>query len=90
MTPSTASGRMIVSVRLFAAYADLIGSPRVEISVPEGATVGDLLDALRLQVPASAGLPPRPLCAVNLAHVLPAHPLHEGDEVAILPPLAGG
>jgi molybdopterin converting factor small subunit len=43
-----------------------------------------------VQVPAFAALPKQPLCAVNLAHVLPAHSLRDGDEVAILPPLAGG
>jgi molybdopterin converting factor subunit 1 len=79
-----------VSVRLFARYAEVVGQDRVEISVPTGATVADLLAALRVQAPEFAALPKRPLCAVNLAHVLPAHPLRDGDEVAILPPLAGG
>jgi MoaD family protein len=90
MTSGTASGRLAVAVRLFAAYAETVGRTSVEISLPAGATVGDLLSEFRRQVPAAAALPERPLCAVNLAHVLTSHRLRDGDEVAILPPLAGG
>jgi molybdopterin converting factor small subunit len=81
---------LTVTVRLFAAYADSVGRASVEISLPAGATIGDLLAEFRRQVPEAARLPERPLCAVNLSHVLPSHPLRNGDEVAILPPLAGG
>lgn len=90
MPSSATSAAVNVSVRLFARYAEVVGQDRVEISLPAGATVADLLAALRIQVPEFAALPMRLLCAVNLAHVLPAHPLRDGDEVAILPPLAGG
>jgi molybdopterin converting factor subunit 1 len=90
MPSSSTSLALSVTVRLFARYAEVVGQERVEISLRAGATVADLLAALRAQVPQFAGLPTRLLCAVNLAHVLPAHPLRDGDEVAILPPLAGG
>ena len=90
MTSSTASGRLTIAIRLFAAYAEAIGRTNVEISLPPGATVGDLLTEFRRQVPGASALPDRPLCAVNLAHVLTSHTLRDGDEVAILPPLAGG
>lgn len=90
MTSTTAKPRLTVTIRLFAAYAAAVGRASVEIVLPAGATVGDLLAELRRQVPEAAPLPERPLCAVNLSHVLPNHPLRDGDEVAILPPLAGG
>ncbi len=90
MTSSTASGPLTIAIRLFAAYAEAVGRTSVEISLQPGATVGDLLAEFRRQVPEAAALPDRPLCAVNLSHVLPSHTLHDGDEVAILPPLAGG
>jgi len=79
-----------VSVRLFASYAEVTGRTEVELSIAPGSTVQDLLEEFRRQVPAAAGLPARLLCAVNLAHVLPSHVLRDGDEVAILPPMAGG
>ena len=81
---------LTVTIRLFAAYADLVGRVSVEISLPDGATVGDLLAEFRRLVPEAARLPERPLCAVNLSHVLLSHTLRTGDEVALLPPLAGG
>jgi len=90
MTSSTAPVTVTVSVRLFARYAEVVGQDRVSVALTGGATVADLLAALRLQVPRFTALPARPLCAVNLAHVLPSHALRDGDEVAILPPLAGG
>ena len=90
MTSSATSTSVSVTVRLFAAYAEAVGCSSVDISLPEGATVGDLLAEFRRRVPGAAALPERPLCAVNLTHVLSGHPLRNHDEVAILPPLAGG
>jgi len=90
MSSSTASTRIHVTIRLFAAYAERVGRGSVEISLPSGATVAELLEEFRRAVPGAAALPARLLCAVNLAHVLPVHLLRDGDEVAILPPMAGG
>jgi molybdopterin synthase catalytic subunit len=90
MTSGPTPGRLKISIRLFAQYAEAVGRARVEISLPEGATVGDLLAEFRRRIPEAAPLPERPLCAVNLAHVLPGQRLRDGDEVALLPPLAGG
>jgi molybdopterin converting factor small subunit len=41
-------------------------------------------------LPGGEQIPPRPLCAVNLTHAGLDTRLAEGDEVALLPPLAGG
>ncbi len=79
-----------VTVRFFARYAELLGAARVGIAVPPGSTVATLLAEVRRVVPGAERLPERMLCAVNLVHVLPTQVLHDGDEVAILPPLAGG
>jgi molybdopterin converting factor small subunit len=88
MPPLTDSAR--VTILLFAQYADAVGRSRVEISLAAGATVADLLSRFRSEVAGAAALPERPMCAVNHSHVLPGHHLRDGDEVAILPPLAGG
>lgn len=79
-----------VTVRLFAQYAELIGAGAVVVELPAGATVADAVSAVRRQATNGQKLPERPLAAVNLAHVLPHQPLAEGDELALLPPLAGG
>jgi molybdopterin converting factor small subunit len=76
-------------VLLFASYADALGAPAIDVPLPPGATVTDLLSAVR-RLPGAAALPPQPLVAVNLAYA-PAHRvLDAGDEVALIPPVAGG
>lgn len=77
-------------MKLFAQYAELVGTPSVELDLPEGATVADAVAALRRHSANAALLPQRPLAALNLEHVLPGRRLADGDELALLPPLAGG
>jgi molybdopterin converting factor small subunit len=79
-----------VRVRLFAQYAELVGSDLAAVDLPPNATVADAVSALRRQLANGHLLPPRPLAARNLAHVLPDQPLADGDELALFPPLAGG
>jgi molybdopterin converting factor small subunit len=81
----------IVNVRvlLFASYADRLGLDSVRVALPALATVADALEHVR-SLPGGERIPPRPLCAVNLAHARLDTRLAEGDEVALLPPLAGG
>jgi len=78
-----------IRVLLFASYAESLGFDSVEMSLASPATVGAVLDRLRA-LPGGDRLPERPLCALNLSHVGPEAPLAPGDEVAVLPPLAGG
>jgi molybdopterin converting factor small subunit len=78
-----------IRVLLFASYAELVGRDSIELSVAPGTTVGAVVAQLRLMAGGDA-LPARPLCALNLAHVGPDARVAAGDELAILPPLAGG
>lgn len=78
-----------IHVLLFARYAELLGTERTDVPSHPGITVGDVVSALRAR-PGGSGLPARPLCAVNLEQAPLGHPLAPGDEVALLPPLAGG
>ena len=80
---------MTVSVLLFASYADLLGRSRVELPLAPGATVDDVLAALA-RLPNGDRLPPRPLVAVNERYAGAGHALSSGDEVAVIPPVAGG
>ena len=84
-----ATSTVTVHVLLFASYAELLGSESVELSFDQPATVADALERLRA-LPGGQLLPTKPLCAVNLAHVPSNTALNHGDELAILPPLAGG
>jgi molybdopterin synthase catalytic subunit len=84
-----ATGSTRVRILLFASYAERLGLERLEAALPAGATVADALDYLRA-LPGGAELPRRPLCARNLTHVGTDARLADGDELAVLPPLAGG
>ena len=80
---------MTVRVLLFASYADVLGAPELLIDVPEGATVNDVLASVRAR--AGAGrLPAAPLVAVNQHYASPTTRVASTDEVAIIPPVAGG
>ncbi len=74
-------------VLLFASWSDALG-PEVEVELPSGARVSDLLTALSSR---ADGRPlPRPVVAVNQRYARPETVLNASDEIAIIPPVAGG
>ena len=86
---TTVAGDHSIRILLFASYAEGLGQDVLSLRVAPGATVAEVLDQVRA-LPGGALLPQRPLCALNLAHVGPEARVAAGDELAILPPLAGG
>ena len=87
---ANANGTIAVRIRLFARYSEVTDTESVSLQLPAGATVADAVGQLRAQIPNGGLLPKRPLAAVNLEHVLADRELQDGDELALLPPLAGG
>lgn len=87
---SKAPGALAVRVLLFATYAEAAGRDTLELVVPAPATVQDVLNRLRASLPGASRLPVTPLAAVNQAHARLSAPVSDGDEIAFLPPLAGG
>jgi len=79
-----------VRVRFFARYAELVGRTESDLALALPATVGDVVRAVRTTVPGGGEIPERPLAAVNLRHARFDAPVRAGDEVALLPPVAGG
>ena len=80
---------MSVTVLLFASYADALGTSSLSVELPSNATVADVLATLR-QRAGSERLPPAPLVAVNQRYANVESAVREGDEVAVIPPVAGG
>jgi MoaE-MoaD fusion protein len=74
-----------ISVRLFAGLRELAGTGRCDIELPDGSAVEDVWQALDL-----GDEPPGLLYAVNRKYADAEHPLSEGDEVALIPPVSGG
>jgi sulfur-carrier protein len=80
---------MTVTLLLFASYADALGASTLDMELPRESTVGELLTAIRSR-PGAERLPPSPLVAVNQAYAGLDCVVREGDEVALIPPVAGG
>lgn len=79
---------MRVRVLLFARYRELAGGVGERwVEVAPDARVADVVAALRVTAPR---LPPTPTVARNGAIVDADAPVAEGDELALLPPVAGG
>jgi molybdopterin synthase sulfur carrier subunit len=86
---TTASSTLTIQVLLFGSYAEALGRDTLELSLPGPATIADAVDRLRA-LPGGDRIPARPLCARNLAQVPLETSIAPADELAILPPLAGG
>jgi molybdopterin converting factor small subunit len=74
-------------VLLFASWSDALG-PEVEVELPSGSRVSDLLAELTSR--ADNRPLPRPVVAVNQRYARPDTVLEASDEIAIIPPVAGG
>jgi sulfur-carrier protein len=79
---------MELNVLLFASWAEALGASSVTLTLPAGATVADVLEAARMRVAGRAL--PRPMVAVNHRYAKGDAVVTAGDEVAIIPPVAGG
>ena len=92
---------MLVKVRAFAQFREILGK-EMDMNIPEGSTVLSLLRSIGSSSPAfreqafsgSGGPNDYFLLMINRKRIDPLNdlsiPLNEGDELAILPPVAGG
>lgn len=80
---------MTVRVLLFASYADAVGQNELTLELADGSLVSDVVERVRALAGGRA-LPPSPLLALNAAYSAPSATVRSGDEVAIIPPVAGG
>ncbi len=81
---------MKVKVKLFAAHRQLLGRRELEMNVPSGATVSDVWQQLKAEHAQMEHLSNTLVAAVNQDYAPLDTRLHEGDEVAFIPPVSGG
>jgi len=79
-----------IRVILFATYRDLAGRGSVEVEVAPNASAADVVHAVRALGDRFADLPERPAIARNLRYVSLDTDVSPGDEIAFIPPVAGG
>jgi molybdopterin converting factor subunit 1 len=79
-----------VTVQLFARLREIAGRQQWLCELPPGASVADLWRELAVTYPAMAEFASAVSCAVNTDFAPMSTELHEGDDVAFLPPVSGG
>lgn len=81
---------MTIEVQFFSRLRDLLGTARLERTVPEGETVGGLLSSLQAEFPGLRPWDAHLLLAVGLEFAERSQTLRDGDTVSIMPPVQGG
>jgi molybdopterin converting factor subunit 1 len=81
---------MKVKTKFFAAIKDIIGASEVDLELPDGMTAGDLFQRYCQEHPPLIRYAQNTMISVNLEFVPPETLIHEGDEVAFIPPVSGG
>jgi molybdopterin converting factor subunit 1 len=79
---------MNVRVLFFAYLRERVGVRETTLAMAVDATVDDVWRELRERFDRLPADPPR--FAVNQVYVDKAHPLHDNDELALIPPVSGG
>jgi len=81
---------MRVTVKLFARLRDLAGSGELIRSIEAPATVHTVWQSLTAEIPSLVEYETTMSVAVNAEYARMAAVVHDGDEVAFLPPVSGG
>ena len=81
---------MELNVRLFALYRERAGRNIISVALRDGATVADLTDEVRRQIPELAPPEVKIVVAVNTDYADPDIILQSGDDVCLIPPVSGG
>ena len=81
---------MRIQVLFFGRLKDVLARESESIELPEAACVQQLLEHYQVHAPQLRALLPSLAVAVNQEYAQTTTPLHDGDEVALLPPVSGG
>jgi molybdopterin synthase sulfur carrier subunit len=81
---------MKVRLLFFAVLRDITGQTESELTVADGTCAGDVWQLLRQQHRELSAYSQPPMIAINEDYARAEAILHEGDELAFIPPVAGG
>ena len=81
---------MKIRLLYFAVLRDIVGESEQEVTLKAGSRPSDVWDDLRSKHPQLNEYRHPPMTAINQAYASPDQPLNEGDELAFIPPVAGG
>ena len=81
---------MNVRLLYFAVLRDITGTSEAEVSLSEGVRAGEVWQDLRGRYAQLAEYRKPPMIAINETYASPDTILRDGDELAFIPPVAGG
>ena len=79
-----------VVVRFFALYRERAGRGALPINMSPGSTLSQLIEEIRVRFPKLAPPEVSIVAAVNGEYGSPDTVLHDGDDIALIPPVSGG
>jgi len=81
---------MMFKLKLFAFYRQAFGAPEVSYEIAAGSSAADLLEDIFRKHPSLEKSRGHVVVTINKIAVPLTDEIHDGDEVAILPPVSGG
>lgn len=81
---------MKVRAQFFAQLREHAGAHELEVEVPQGATVRELLEGIYAQRPSLRAYDKSILIGAGLEFVDRHYKLNPGEQIAIMPPVQGG
>lgn len=81
---------MRIRLLYFAVLRDITGKSEEVVEMPNGTRAQELWNRLRDKHDALGGYEKPPMTAINESYVSADQLLRDGDEVAFIPPVAGG
>lgn len=81
---------MRITIRAFASYREAIGSPHLQLELPERTTPDHVWETLTGTYPKLRRLPRPSGFAINEEYVSGESQLKSGDELVLIPPISGG
>jgi molybdopterin converting factor subunit 1 len=81
---------MKIRLLFFAVLRDIAGRGEDVIELPDGTRAADVWQRLRDEHAALRDYIQPPMIAINESYVAAEELLHDGDELAFIPPVAGG
>ncbi|MEJ2084065.1 MAG: molybdenum cofactor biosynthesis protein MoaE [Acidobacteriota bacterium] len=81
---------MRVRVLTFATAREAVGTSEIELEIADGSKISDLADRLKTDFPSLEPIWTRLAIALDGEITTPSAQLHDGAEIALLPPVSGG
>jgi molybdopterin converting factor subunit 1 len=86
----SSTDNVTIHLKMFAILRERSGAAEAELQLPDGADVSQAVAEAERRFPAISDLLPAAAVAVNLDYSQRQAILHDGDELALIPPVSGG